>query len=1010
MLQRRHRTAVLLLTFASLASGQHAGAQHLLPNGGFEVGADQPAGWRLEGGGTWMLEAGTSNHIVKVSGAGNGSSSWQTSRLPLKPGGLYRLSFRGRKAPGATGGCAVSGLSRVNRDFQFTDDWQRYSFAFSVPDDGTSDFLRLGQWEVKGEVFFDDVEVLPVLPAHYSDLGEAESLRDGTYRFTPDFGWAGANFHRPLHANRANFNSDRWLFSAGSEVVYRFALPYSGEQTNGRVRINVNHYVAGTLVVEARGSGEAWQRVATFDGQRRSAEAELPAALFPAKEVFLRLSVEGTNANLQVNACDYVAGVRGLAAMPEGLTQFYTVEHDTGEVGLNLRPLNTRWLPGDVRFAGSLTNLTQRKLQLDVSLVVEGRAGNSQKPLFGPGESGAICPRAFAGEPGNYPVKLKIAAEAGSVLLLASTEAQVRLLYDPRPGHWLAGDDLTEVWWCESGWKLGNYQLQPDSPVKTNRRPVTVSAARGETEAAQILITSLTEGALESATIEHLRGPTPDPAKIELTLHEIARVPIQKPTDSLGDKDAYPDPLPLLHTPFPLPRWGNQALWLSFHIARDAKPGDYSGELKLRIDGDTFTVPLAVHVYDFALPEETHLQSAFGLGTHAINQYHKLTRREDQVAVYERYLQNFAEHRISPYSFYDYAPIKVNFPGKGTNQHAQVDFTEFDRAAGKWLGQGGFSTFQLQLQGMGGGTFQSRSLGKLEGFTEGTPEHTRLFQDYLGQVERHLRDRGWLPKAFTYWFDEPDPKDYEFVVAGMKRLKAAAPGLRRMLTEQPEPALLGNVDVWCGLTPEWTPERVRARRAAGEEVWWYICCAPKAPYVTEFIDHPGTELRLWPWQSWQYGVTGILIWETVYWNSPLVFPTPKLQDPWKDPMSYTSGYDLPVGHVAYWGNGDGRFLYPPRRDPNTATNACLDAPITSIRWENLRDGMEDYEYFWLLDQEVRRVATQQGETDLVKSARALLQVPPEVSKDLTHFTTDPRVLLAHRDRVARMIEKLQHVR
>ena len=90
-------------------------------------------------------------------------------------------------------------------------------------------------------------------------------------------------------------------------------------------------------------------------------------------------------------------------------------------------------------------------------------------------------------------------------------------------------------------------------------------------------------------------------------------------------------------------------------------------------------------------------------------------------------------------------------------------------------------------------------------------------------------------------------------VPGVKHVFIAS-GLRYdLLTEQPEPALIGNVEIWCGLTPEWTPERVRARRDAGEEVWWYICCGPKAPYVTEFIDHPGTELRLWPWQSWQYG-------------------------------------------------------------------------------------------------------------------------------------------------------------
>ena len=965
-------------------------------------------GWKVVGSGcSWPAAADGAGHCLEVHGTGQGSSWWQASGLPLKPGGLYRLSFRGRKAPGTTGGCAIAGLSRANRDFQFTEEWERYSFVFSVADDGTNDFLRLGQWEVKGELFFDDAELLPVLPSHLVGLGEAESLRDGTYHFQPDFGWTGANFHRPLHVNRAGFNSDRWVFSAGSEMIYRFALPNKAQQTNARVRININHYVAGTLVVEGRRDAEAWQRVAAFDNQRRNGTVELPASVFPAKEVFLRLSVEGANASLQVNACDYVAAASGVAAMPDGLTQFYTVEHDTGEVAVDPFPIGTRYAPGMLRMVGSLSNATEHALSLRIEL----QSGEARSKLASArlerGQATLVCPQIAVVPTGNHRLGLKITEEAGRVMFLASTEAKLSPLYDPRPGHWLAGDDLTQVWWCESGWKLGDYRLQPGSPVKTNRKPVTVSAACGETEAAQIVIASLAGGSLESVTVAGWRGPDAGPAKIGLTLHEVARVPIQKPTDGVGDKDAYPDPLPLLRTPMALSRWSNQALWLSFHVARDAKPGDYAGELKLRIDGDDFTVPLAVHVYDFALPAETHLQSAFGLGTHSINQYHKLTRREDQAAVYETYLQNFAEHRISPYSFYAYAPIKVSFPGQGTNQHAQVDFTEFDRAAARWLDGAKFSTFQLQLKGMGGGTYQSRSLGKLEGFTEGTPEHTRLFQDYLSQVERHLRDRGWLPKAFTYWFDEPDPKDCEFVVAGMKRLKAAAPGLRRMLTEQPEPALMGNVDVWCGLTPEWTPERVRARRAAGEEVWWYICCAPKAPYVTEFIDHPGTELRLWPWQSWQYGVTGILVWETVYWNSPLVFVPPKLQDPWKDPMSYTSGYDLPVGHVGYWGNGDGRFLYPPRRDPNTATNACLDAPITSIRWENLRDGMEDYEYFWLLDQEVKRLAARQGETDLIKSAEALLTVPPEVSKDLTHFTTDPRLLLAHRDRVARMIERLR---
>lgn len=579
------------------------------------------------------------------------------------------------------------------------------------------------------------------------------------------------------------------------------------------------------------------------------------------------------------------------------------------------------------------------------------------------------------------------------------------VLQDPRPGYWLRDDDALTVWWCESGWKIGRERRAPQR-AEGAPSPVQVSAARGEYEAAQIILTPKRDGELLAAQVTW-NGPANRGARtIGVRMDEVAYVEVTKPTDKACVAGWYPDPLPPLRTPLGLRAGQNQPLWLTFHVGVDAQPGDYRGTLQLKTSGGDLELPLAIHVYGFAMPKETHLRSALGLGVGEIARYHRVEGRENQLAVYEKYLQNFAEHRISPYSFYDLSPMDIRFTGEGSDKRAQIDFTAFDQAAAKWLDAAHFSTFQLHLRGMGGGTFDGRHLGELEGFKEGTPEHARLFQDYLSQIEKHLREKGWLSKAFTYWFDEPDPKDYDFVVAGMERLKAAAPGVKRMLTEQPEPKLMGHVEIWCGLTPEWTPAKVQERRAAGEEVWWYICTGPKEPYVTEFIDHPGLELRLWPWQSWQYGVSGILVWATVYWNSPLVFRAPQLQDPWVDPMSYVSGYSFPVGHVGLWGNGDGRFLYPPRRDPNKVTTPNFEPPVNSLRWENLRDGMEDYEYLWLLRQAAERAESAGQKPELVKEARALLTVPAEVSKDLTHFTTDPRVLLEHRARVAAMIERL----
>jgi hypothetical protein len=579
-------------------------------------------------------------------------------------------------------------------------------------------------------------------------------------------------------------------------------------------------------------------------------------------------------------------------------------------------------------------------------------------------------------------------------------------LDDKRCGHWLAQTKDLGVWWCEGGWKVGTDRGLPAKPEK-KAEPILLSAARGEYEPVQVVLRPEKDGELLSAEVSLLRKVWGGVGHVTARLNEVAYVRVTHPTDTLGSPGWYPDPLPPLRLPLTLRAGKNQPLWLTVYVARDTRPGDYRGHLRLKTSLGAVSIPLRVQVYDFALPEETHLKSALGLGAHSINEYHALHGQEDKSAVYDKYLRNFAEHRISPYSFYTYDPINVRFTGEGTNKHAQVDFTKFDQAAARWLDQAHFNTYMLPLRGMGGGTFHSRHLGELEGYQEGTPEFARLFQDYLSQIEAHLRERHWLSKAYTYWFDEPAPKDFQFVVEGMKRLNQAAPGIKRMLTVEPEPPLLGEVDIWCGLTPKWTPELVRQRRSAGEEVWWYICCGPHAPYLTEFIDHPGTELRLWPWQSWQYGVQGILIWETVYWTSSAAFPPPRLQNPWSDPMSYKSGYDQKTGEIGYWGNGDGRFLYPPRREAGTNQPPCLDAPVDSLRWENLRDGMEDYEYFWLLDQNVQRLSNLRGETDLVKQARELLKVPSEVSQDTTHFTTDPRVMLEYRDRVARMIERLR---
>ncbi len=337
----------------------------------------------------------------------------------------------------------------------------------------------------------------------------------------------------------------------------------------------------------------------------------------------------------------------------------------------------------------------------------------------------------------------------------------------------------------------------------------------------------------------------------------------------------------------------------------------------------------------------------------------------------------------------------------------QLDFTAWDRGMAA-LDRYHFNAFQVHIPGIGGGTFHAISPPNLLGFGEDTPEYPALFDSYCRQLEAHLAARGWLDRAFIYWFDEPSTDQYPFVMNGFAKLKRSAPRIARMLTEQVEPTLIGGPDIWCSISDNYDHVRAEARRQYGEKFWWYVCTGPKAPYAGLFVDHPAPEMRIWLWQTFQRNIEGVLVWETTYWTSSAAYPDAKHpQNPYTDPMSWTSGYSTPDGDRRPWGNGDGRFIYPPpaAADGNPST-PILDGPVDSIRWEQLRDGLEDYEYLSILR---RRLAERRAvlPAETYQRLARLLEVPENISQSLTQFASDGVPIEQQRDRVARAIEELQ---
>lgn len=335
-----------------------------------------------------------------------------------------------------------------------------------------------------------------------------------------------------------------------------------------------------------------------------------------------------------------------------------------------------------------------------------------------------------------------------------------------------------------------------------------------------------------------------------------------------------------------------------------------------------------------------------------------------------------------------------------TAEQVKLDFTDFDRAITRAIEKYRITGFRLPLEGSFVGSQISYISGNISGHGQNTPEFEILFDSYLKQLQAHLEAKGWLDLAYVYWADEPQPVIFPQLSQMAQTIRRHAPKLKWLLTlNHPKDPLLNQVDIWCPILHEYKADVAAARKAEGKETCWYICTAPKTPHVGEFIDHSALEPRLWLWQSWQNKVDGILIWTTVLWTSPAKYPG-QLQNPWNDPMSWT-------GHGGQLGNGDGRFLYPPNRDPNNDKRKYLEGPVDSMRWELLRDGIEDYEYFWRLQQHISALEKRPALTAAPKSwlaqARALLIVPDTISTSLTQYTSDPVVLMNRRAQIAAAI-------
>lgn len=1003
----RYLPYLLLCAMSFTPSYRAVSQDNLLPNADFHSGPDSPTNWLLEGHGRWI-----DRDRLEVSGNGSDSSFWWTDIDSIKPGELYRFECSVRRSGGS--GSVISGPADVNRDQQnATANWNTIGHFFRAGDLAGPTRIRLGHWHADGAIEFDSARIVRALPIHRQlgplRLGEGELVSGDTYHFAGTYSHVASNYHRVLERATTPFNSDRWMFGSEGEVVYRFALPDT-KMLSATLEVDVNYYTRGVCLVEASRDGALWIPVAKLR-ELGSVSETIPAELFPAAQLLLRIRSESGPASFQVNRLDFQAKLDHSFAELAGETVYAEMNSQT-----DLIAIGDAAIERDTASGRQMLNLQIAKPESNVAESVTGRL-RSDQPGTAPAETTAAFNAAsFATL--RFAIPTTVAGEQVLNLVVADRNGgsidsrlvmRIPDFYREDYGALLSNTQgSASVWWCDATRKVPRGRA---APSKTDTA-VRISAARHDYEAAQIVVRPTKDLTGLTATVSDLVDPSGnriDKANVEIC--EVAYHYVHHPTDSVGVRDWWPDALPPIHGGINVEAGQNQPLWVLVYVPPKTRAGNYTATVKIAAEGFQQDVELKLRVWDFELPERNHLETAFGFSPGEVFRYHNLKTEADKRQVLAMYFESFAKHRISPYDPAPLDPIRVKFLPEANPPRAEVDFAAFDQAFADAVRRYHFTGYRLPIQGMGGGTFHERYEPKIGQFGEATPEYQAMFSSYVQQLEAHFRDKGWLDEAYVYWFDEPDPDDYAFVKGGMSRLHKHAPELRKMLTEQPgDDWETDLVDIWCPISNHYDHDHAEKRRAHGEKFWWYVCTGPKAPYCTLFIDHPATELRVWHWQAWQRGVVGSLVWQSNYWTSNSAFPD-SAQDPYEDPMGYVTGYSTPRGVKRFWGNGDGRFLYPPKSAavPGKSGGApVIEPPVSSIRWEMLREGIEDYEYLYLL----RSLATQKREqlSEAQQAAvAALLQVPESISLDMTNFTTDSSPIYARRQAVAEAIERLQRM-
>ena len=394
---------------------------------------------------------------------------------------------------------------------------------------------------------------------------------------------------------------------------------------------------------------------------------------------------------------------------------------------------------------------------------------------------------------------------------------------------------------------------------------------------------------------------------------------------------------------------GEGVLWCFVTIPADAA-GRHTVRLEVTADEGKAAVEAEIEVLDFCLPEQNGNVTSFAIREDMIKSADPGEFRKK----YDELVEEHLHYRLSPTKLLPYGTWGIE---------------EALSEARKRTADVRCAAYSLPYK-----TFREDTIYE--------KEQECLDTDYLRKLltafaENSTDECDLLKKANFYitFIDEPAPERFHSVrrvyreihdlkrevaksvdFTGRRGVENSLLTLDNIVTVFNKEPIYGEVDTWCPtywgyFKPEYVYEEKKLR-GLGKKNWWYGCVAPKTPFPNLHTDSPMRDSRFESWLRFLYDISGNL-----YWATNL---TKKYDEKARE---YTDCDVLKETLLFPGACGDGLLFY---------TETKYGAPLPSLRLFSLYLGLQEYEYFMLIERAARKAECFYGrKTDIKKSLCSL---------------------------------------